>query len=434
MDVTIEKLVYGGDGLARTAADAGGRRRAVFLPFVVEGEQVEAGIVEEKTGYLRAHAGRIIEASPHRVEAGCPYFLRCGGCHYQHIAYEYQLETKAKILKENLARIAKLEVPMEIQRHPSAPWQYRNRTRLKVRATPEFAAGYYRLGSHELLPVEACPISSPLINRAIAALWRMGRASQVPPGVSEIEFFADAEDAQLLVELYCAGTIGDAEVAAWVEGFSAELPEATGVVAFRERADVVEGGAAANLREIGRAGDGELRYRTANDDYRVSAGSFFQVNRYLTDELIQVVCAGQSGGEALELYAGAGLFALPLARQFRHITAVESSQNSFADLRYNAPANLKAVRLTVEHYLVKPSGPKPDLVVVDPPRSGLGERVARALVKLGSPRITYVSCDPATLARDLKVLASGGYRIERAHLLDLFPQTYHMESVFHLTA
>src|SRR5438309_11419231 len=175
------------------------------------------------------------------------------------------------------------------------------------------------------------------------------------------------------------------------------------------------------------SGAEEINYRTARANYRVSAGSFFQTNRHLTDELVEIVTHGRSGRTALDLYAGVGLFSSGLNREFERVIAVESSPTSHADLLYNSPSNVKAVRATTEHYLNKV-----DLVVVDPPRSGLGEGVIRGLVAFGAPRITYVSCDPATLARDLRALTSGGYRLEQAHLVDLFPQTYHLESVFQL--
>jgi 23S rRNA (uracil1939-C5)-methyltransferase len=178
---------------------------------------------------------------------------------------------------------------------------------------------------------------------------------------------------------------------------------------------------------------GEFRYRTKAGALRVSGGSFFQVNRFLVEELAGIVTGGRSGEIALDLYAGVGLFSVALAASFRHIVAVESSQGSAADLKYNSPRNVKAVRSTVDAYLVGQGlKVRPDYVVVDPPRAGLGDRVARAVAKLGAPRVTYVSCDPATLARDLIALTGEGYHVDGLHLVDLFPQTYHIESVVEL--
>ena len=200
MELTVEKLVYGGEGLARLPADERGRGQAVFLPLVLAGERVEATLTEQKPGFARARAERILEPSPERIGPRCPYFGACGGCHYQHTSYEQQLEIKAEILRETLRRIAKVEPP-EVQAHASPPWGYRNRTRLGVLSRPEFAFGYRRLGARELLPVEECPISSPGINRAMAALAEMGRAGEFPREAAEVEFFANADDTQLLLEL-----------------------------------------------------------------------------------------------------------------------------------------------------------------------------------------------------------------------------------------
>jgi len=428
--LTIEKLIYGGDGLARLPADEHGRGKAVFVPFVLAGEQVQATLVEKKPGFGRGRLDEVVQPSEQRVVPRCPYFQRCGGCHYQHAGYEHQLEIKAAILKENLRRIAKIELEAELAVHLSPPWNYRNRTRLKVHSTPEFALGYHRFGSHELLPVQECPISSPLINQAIAALWESGRAGKLDEAAEEIELFADADDAHLLVEVYCSQESNTEVAEACAGKLQQSLPAATGVVAFKS---VGLHAASAQASRLAAVGDAELIYTTLRDRYRVSAGAFFQVNRHLVNELVEIVTAGRSGQLALDLFSGGGLFSVVLARSFAQVIAVESSQTSHADLLYNAPGNVKVVRALTEQYL-RSAGSKlrPDLVIVDPPRSGLGESVVRALAVCGAPRITYVSCDPATLSRDLGGLVRSGYRIEQAHLLDLFPQTFHVESVMQL--
>jgi 23S rRNA (uracil1939-C5)-methyltransferase len=478
--LTIEKLIYGGDGLARlpvatdTAApasaspnaapakastidEARGRGKAVFVPFVLAAEKIEASLTEQKPGFARARADAIVEPSSHRVPPPCPHFTRCGGCHYQHAGYDHQLAIKKEILRESLLRTAKLDLPFDIEVHPSPPWNYRNRSRLqvqteKVKVSPAFAAGYFKLASHELLAVEECPISSPLINRGIAALWQSGRAGKVPAGVREVEFFANADDTQLLLDVGCAREARRAAVRDWAEELRAAMSEIAGVVAFREpNPGDRKAGAPEVLVTVGAA---HLTYQTERAAYRVSAGSFFQTNRHLIDELVRTVTAGQSGKAAdkragklaLDLYAGGGLFSTALARDFDHVVSVESSQTSTGDLAYNQPSNGETVQATAERYLagaentgrvgkgasIPRSLEKPDLVVVDPPRIGLGEGVARALAAFGAPRMVYVSCDPATLARDLVPMLAAGYRVEQVHLIDLFPQTYHLESVVHL--
>ena len=431
MLLTIEKLIYGGDGLARLPADERGRGKAVFVPFVLAGEQVEAALAEEKPGFARARLESVVQPSGLRAAARCPYFQRCGGCHYQHTSYEHQLEIKAAILKENLRRIAKVELESELQIHASPPWNYRNRARLKVQGGPDFAIGYHKFGSHELLPVEECPISSPLINRAVAGLWELGRAGGLDAGVQEIELFADAADGQLLGEIYCVSETGVETAERWAKALQDSLPFVTGVVAFRAAAGSYA--AAAEPQRLASVGAAELTYSARHSAYRVTAGAFFQVNRFLLDELIAVVTGERSGQVALDLFAGGGLFSVVLARSFAQVIAVESSQTAHADLLYNSPRNVRVVRALADHYL-KNAGSKvrPDLVVVDPPRSGLGESVVRALAVSGAPRIVYVSCDPATLSRDLGGLLPSGYRIEQAHLVDLFPQTFHLETVVQL--
>jgi 23S rRNA (uracil1939-C5)-methyltransferase len=419
-------MVYGGDGLARLPADEHGRGKAAFAPFVLAREEIEAWLVEQKPGFARARAETILKASPHRVTPDCPYFQRCGGCHYQHAAYEHQLDIKTAILRENLRRIAKLELPGELKVHPSPAWNYRNRTRLRVQSSPEFALGYYKFGSHELLPVEQCPISSPLINRAIGAFWELGRQGRIPSELQEIEFFTNAADTQVLAGAYVVSEAD--QLARWAEEVRDGFAEIVGLVVFRNPAR-----AGVQPERLASSGSAQLNYKTKKASYRVSAASFFQTNRYRTDELVQIVTEGRSGRMALDLYAGVGLFSSVLNREFELVIAVEPAPTSYADLLYNSPANVQAVRSTTEQYLKKnPEKLQADVVVVDPPRSGLGENVVRALVALGAPRITYISCDPATLARDLRGLAGGGYQIEQAHLIDLFPQTYHLESVFQL--
>ena len=429
MQLTVEKLVYGGDGLARLPADERGRGKAVFLPFVLEDERIEASLLEEKRGFARARAGKILQASSHRVEPQCPYFQSCGGCHYQHASYEHQLEIKAAILKENLRRIGKIELDTELVIHSAGPWNYRNRTRLKLCSEPEFALGYYQFNSHDLLPIEQCPISSPLINRAISGLWRAGREGNLPREIEEMELFANAEDDQLLVEIYCDPAI-TAEVSRQIaETMKSVLTQAAGVVVFKHSS----GTWAAEPEQIASLGPGQLTYNTRCHSFRVSAGAFFQVNRYLIDELVGVVAEGCSGDLAIDLYAGVGLFSASLSRSFAQVIAVESSPTSYADLLYNSPPNVSAVRAATDQFLTNRTRKlRPDLVVVDPPRHGLGEVVVHSLGALGARQVTYISCDPATLSRDLAGLLKAGYRIQRAHMVDLFPQTYHLESVFEL--
>jgi 23S rRNA (uracil1939-C5)-methyltransferase len=437
MQLTIEKLVYGGDGLARLPADASGKGKAAFVPFVLTNEEITATLIEQRPGFARGRLDSVLRGSPQRVEPPCPHFAACGGCHYQHANYEEQLRIKVEILRENLRRLAKFELETEVVVHASPPWGYRNRTRLALRQDGGFKLGYRRFNSDEVLAVEECPIVSPLLQRAMQALWKIGRAGQIPIPLREVEFFADAEDQKLTAVFHQAqgGRAGGSDFPKpFIALLQAELPGLESIGLTEERVPSRKYPNSEPVAPNILAGHGTLTYNVGQLAYQVSAGAFFQSNRHLIPELIRIVTVGQKGETALDLYAGAGLFSLPLAANFQRIVAVESSPLSFPDLRRNLPPHAKAVRSTAEAYLQE-AGKKlrPELIVVDPPRTGLGSSVARSLAQSGSPRITYVSCDPATLARDLTRLVEGGYHVTEAHLIDLFPQTYHLETIVKLT-
>ena len=438
MELQIEKLVYGGDGLARLPADEHGRGKTVFVPFVLPSEQVDATLTQNRSGFSRGQLNKILIPSADRVEPKCEYFGHCGGCQYQHIDFAAQVKFKGEILKETLRRTAKLELEQEIQPHSSEPWQYRNRTRVRLQHAPAFALGYFRGSSHELMEVGSCPISSPLINRAIAAGWGLGRAGKVPASVHGLQFFANHDDSRVLVETY----VRPGEALNVCEPFAAALisamPEVVGVVAFatspfedemRQRAPMSSVRGEDSLA----IGDGALVYHAGGHDYQVSGGSFFQTNRFLVGELVKVATDAARGKAALDLYAGVGLFTLALAETFDDVLAVEASHHAIADLKRNASRNVRPTRAATEEFLLKRSETLAvEYVLVDPPRAGLGDKATTALCGTSASRVTYVSCDPATLSRDLRLLLESGFKVEQAHLFDLFPQTAHIETVLHL--
>lgn len=421
MNLTVEKLVYGGDGLARLPEG-----KTVFLPFVLPAEEVSATIVQEKSSFSRATVDQVLKPSPYRVQPPCAYFGNCGGCHYQHSGYTAQLENKRSILKETLLRNGKLEWKGEIITHPSEPWNYRNRSRMKVSGGPNFAVGYHRLASHDLLAVKECPISSKLINRVLNQLWELGEAGKVPAGITEIEFFADHADTRMVLEVHF--TPGAPEMHDFAAALQAKAPEIKGVAFFAESSSGEPGAEPPKYT----VGDSVLAYQVGEKSFRVSAGSFFQVNRYLVRELVQTVVGDFHGRIALDLYAGVGLFATHLAKRFDQVFAVESAPISSGDLQANAIKNVVPVRSTAEGFLPRCLNMQPELVVVDPPRAGLGAKSTQLLAALKVKRIVYVSCDPATLARDVRTLLETGYHVEEVHMVDLFPQTFHIESVVRL--
>ncbi len=428
MKLHIERMIYGGAGLARAEG------KAVFVPFALPGETVEARVSEEKRGYATAEIETVIEASAERVPAPCRYFGACGGCQYQHANYAAQVEMKRAILRETLERARIREIP-EIAVVMSEPFGYRNRVRLHVERHP-FALCYKRRNSNVNLPVKECPIAAPLLERAITALNGAGEQLALGEWARSIELFTNEDESSLLVALWTERDSSEANralTAIWPK-LRDLLPEVAGAGAFsverRPRAS----------RLLARAGEESLRYRVDKHGYRVSLGSFFQASRFALESLVRLAVVGDGGGRAWDLYAGVGLFSVPLTEKFNEVTAVEVAASSVRDLR----ENLRGVRLERGHRVIAAETTvflrqalerretAPDLVVVDPPRDGLGAAVTSLLGKLRPPRITYVSCDPSTLSRDLAALLESGYRLGALHLVDLFPQTFHLETVAHL--
>lgn len=389
VEAVIEKLVYGGAGLARIDG------RVALVPFVLPGERVRIEPQAGRRGVLSARLESVVEPSAARTHPPCPFFYRCGGCQYQHGIYEAQVEAKRAIVAETLARIGKLEPPGEIDAITGEPWGYRNRTQFHVERN---RLGYFGFGTHALVPVDRCPISSPRINEVLTALNGMVRDRRWPAFVRSVEVFTNETDVQINVR-------------------ETDRPVARRF--FEWCAEAVPGFAPA-----------AIEYRAASDTYRVGRNSFFQVNRFLTGRLVERALEGASGGTAFDLYAGAGLFSLQLARRFERVTAVEGGAAA-RDLEYNAEragVRLEVRRSPVEAFLEGISE-APDFVLADPPRAGLGKSAVRSLLRLEPARLSIVSCDPATLARDLAALTAGGYRLARLTLIDLFPQTYHIETV-----
>lgn len=415
--VRVEKLVYGGEGLAHHAG------KPVFVPFVLPGEVVEVFPIEESRKLIRALPGELREAAGERIEAHCPYFARCGGCHYQHLSYEKQLALKVDILRESLRRLGKIEWTQDILAHPSPPWHYRNRIQLKSAPHPVAAdalqVGFHRAGSHTLCAIEQCPISSPKLNQLIAVLNRLSREQALPRSLRALEAFVDDRDDTLWLTLSAPQL--DFDAAALIEHLRTALD---GILSLELRETATDRHETSGL--------GWIYYSVGAQRLRVSHGSFFQINRHLLPLLVARVTEGLEGQVALDLYAGVGLFACALAEKFARVVAVESEPRAAADLAANV-ADLGGVEpqaCTVADFLQR-SPEKCDVVLLDPPRTGLERGVAEALTELAPPRLVYLSCDPATLARDLARLAPG-YRLAGLELIDLFPQTFHIETLARL--
>jgi 23S rRNA (uracil1939-C5)-methyltransferase len=402
MKLRIEKAIYGGDGLARIPAG-----KTVFVPATLPSELVEAHITEERRGFANGQLDAILEPSPERVIPSCEYVPGCGGCQYQHANAAFQLQMKLDILKETLVR-AHLPLLGEIGSLAGPPLGYRNRIRLHVMKR---GLGYRQRGSHNLLPVTHCPIAAPLLEQAMAAVTDLGVGSLC----DEVEFFTNSEQDQLLVSLWPGRQApGDRALEDFAERLKAELPALTGVGLFSGQ----------SMKHWGLR---SLTYEVSGRSYQVSLGSFFQVNRFLLPELLQLVSQGVSGRLAWDLYSGAGLFAQAL--DFENVTAVESAGFSADDLKQNLVGTPHRVVRSGALDFLRGQTAKPELILVDPPRAGLGKEICGHLARIDAPAITYVSCDPATLARDLQSLLQTGYVVQAMYLVDLFPQTFHMETV-----
>jgi 23S rRNA (uracil1939-C5)-methyltransferase len=416
MRLTLEKPVYGGDCLGRAEG------KTVFVPLTLPGETVEAHLTENKRSFARAELDEVLTASPNRVEQQCRHFGVCGGCHYQHADYATQLVMKEQILRETLNR-AGVAVPPKIGVLAGEPWAYRNRIRLAVTADGRF--GYRGRRSHEIAPIHECSISAPLLIKTAESVSAFLRKNPAP--VTEFELFTNRDESALLLTFYCeTQPVGDAR--RWLAALSGSVP-ATGI-----RMQLADG--ALNPTIFGEVGEQTISYAAAGFAYEVDHGAFFQVNRWLIDPFVTLVSGGQAGHTAWDLYAGVGLFARQLTESFATVLVVESAPASFPTLQRNLSGTAGvAVGSTTLDFLRRnreQREPRPDFLVLDPPRAGLGDEVTTLLNAIHAPQMTYVSCDPATLARDLRALTLERYRIESVTLVDMFPQTFHLETVVRL--
>ncbi len=381
-DVSIDKWVYGGEGLARING------RVVLVPSVLPSETVRIDFGKD----VHASLVEVLTPAAERVTPPCPLFTICGGCHYQHAPYEYQLARKVEILREQLQRVGKIKFEGEIDVISGPPLGYRNRAQFHI---AEGKIGYLAARSHELVPVEGeCPVSSPRLNQALAEMRARLGDPRFPRFVQAVEIFTNETDVQINV-------------------IESEHAVARRFYEWCESKQAID-------------------YQTSFGSFRVSSKSFFQVNRFLVERLVEAALPEQGGESALDLYAGVGLFALQMGGRFRSVTAVETGSSAAHDLEFNssrAELAVKVEQARVEDYLERLQV-TPEFVLADPPRAGLGKDVVGHLQRLAPPRLTIVSCDPATLARDLAGLSS--YEIESLTMVDLFPQTYHLETIARL--
>jgi len=421
--ITLEKPVYGGSCLAHVEG------KAVFVPLTVPGEQVSVRFTESKSTYATAEVVEILSPSPDRVPPPCPHFGACGGCNYQHASYPAQLAFKQAILRETLER-GGVTVPAEIAVLSGNPLEYRNRIRLAFDA--EGNPGYRGGGSHAVIPVRECPIAAPALMQAALTFAETARTVAPTLKPTELALFTNADQSALLLTVTAADVLKVP-----FEELGQTLKKR--IPALKSAELVLEAEEGRQPRIVAQWGSKSLLYRAAGFDYRVDHGAFFQVNRWLVDKLVETVLADAKGALAWDLYAGVGLFARQLTKHFSQVVAVESAPASAEALAVNLKGTRGApVRSSTLDFLRRPQAKGnttpavPDLIVVDPPRTGLGADTTKLLGKIAAPALVYVSCDPATLTRDLSALIASGYAVHSVTLADQFPQTFHLETVVHL--
>ena len=382
-EVEIERLLPGGVGLAHAAG------LTLFVSLAAPGDKLRVKIdrVQGTVGF--ASIVEILKPSPVRTEPPCPYFGRCGGCDFQQLTYEAQLQAKVAMIHDCLHRIAKIEIPREIHITPSPDeWRYRARATWQVEPR-EKLIGYFERGSNRVCDVDYCAVLTPKLEETLGLVRREVAAKDMR---------------QLRHVDVVAGDEG-VSVAPSIAGFSA--------------------------RTVSR--------RIGDEAYSFSADTFFQVNHELLEPLIAAALDDASGQFAIDLYCGVGLFTLPLARRFARVTGVEAHPRAVEFARRNVERakleNVEIASLGVADWVKHSLSFEPlDFLLLDPPRVGCENAVISGILALRPHRIAYVSCDPATLARDLKKLTAGGYSLDSVAAFDMFPQTHHVETVARLTA
>ncbi len=398
-EIRIEKLTYGGDALGRLPDG-----RAVFVPFALPGEKVQVRILEEKRGHVRAELVEVIEASPQRIAPKCPHFTKCGGCHYQHISYEAQLTAKVDILRDQLERIGKIDKPNTRPIVPSPnEWNYRNH--MQFHLNKDGKLGFQAARSHQVIPISECHLPE----KAIHDMWP-----------------------QLNLEPGCGiGRLGlrlgrDDEMMVILESSNPELPE------LEIEADV----SVVHLLDddtLVMAGNDAIIMKVLDRPFCVSAGSFFQVNTAMAEKMVLQILSSirvSKSSTVMDVYCGVGLFSAFLAERAGRVIGIEASASACDDFAVNLDEfeNVELYEALAEEVLPY-LDVFPDVLLVDPPRSGLDPRVLDAILARDPGTLAYVSCDPSMLARDVRRLVEGGYSLKQVTPFDLFPQTYHIESI-----
>jgi 23S rRNA (uracil1939-C5)-methyltransferase len=401
-EVTLTTLTYGGDAMGRLADN-----RAVFIPFGLPGERVSVRLTDEKKNFARGAIVEVLLPSPDRITAKCKHFGECGGCHYQNLSYEKQLIAKTEILLDQLKRIGKIENPTVKPMVASPnPWSYRNHVQFSLDRDGKL--GFQKANSNRVIPITECHMPEAPINEFWPQL-----EFETETNIERVSLRAGVDDDLLMV----------------LESESPEAPEL----------EIEAGISIAHVYEentVVIAGNDHIVIRVLDRDFKVSAASFFQVNTAMAEKMVQhlLMCLPVSQStNLLDVYCGVGLFSAFFASKCKTVIGIESSESSCEDFAVNLDEfdNVELYEGFAEEVLPGLVGQVADLpyVIVDPPRAGLDKQVIDGILNLNPQMIAYVSCDPSTLARDAARLINAGYKLKEVTPFDLFPQTYHIESI-----
>ena len=397
-DVLIQNQAFGGDGFGRLPDG-----KAVFVPFTISGELVQIRLVEEKKYFARGELLRVLQENEKRVIPRCSHFMVCGGCHYQHMPYAEQLVVKESVLIEQLQRIGGIDNPPVEKIVPSpTPWNYRNA--IQFHLSHNGSPGFYIGKSHDVVEIKECHLPLPEINE----IWpQLDFESE--PSIHRIGLVNGADEETLLV----------LESDDLPPELSVDLP--VSIVHRSQEGDLIL------------AGNAYVLMKVKERVFSVSAGSFFQVNQALAELMVDRIILEMKPSShqvVMDLYCGVGLFSAFIAPFVESVIGVELSESACQDYTINLDEfeHVSLYEGQVETILPDLQF-QPDLIIVDPPRAGLDRVVVDEIVRLAPDRIAYISCDPSTLARDLKRLLQKGYQLEKIIPFDFFPQTYHIETL-----
>ncbi|GAB4546040.1 MAG: class I SAM-dependent RNA methyltransferase [Anaerolineae bacterium] len=404
-ELELTTMAHGGSALGRHEG------RPIFVPYAIPGERITAQITHDHGRYANAEGVLLLDSSPDRVAPRCPHFGpgRCGGCQWQHIAYEAQLRYKQQVVQDQLARIGGLRNVNVLPTLPSPdPWSYRAHVTFHV--APNGTPGFVATDNQTVIPIDECHIIRPELMELLLSLdYESLDAAQT---ITRIKMQVGSASDDLLIAF---NTVDDEP-----PSLEIDLPLTVAFLGEDEHPQPL-------------IGTGKVSYTIHDKTFQVTAGSFFQVNQAMAEKLVELVLARASLNgrqRVLDLYCGVGLFSAFLAENAREVVAIEGFPTAVddADVNLEGCENVTLIEGLVEAVLPELDGHF-DVVVLDPPRAGMENGAADALAALGPKQIIYVSCDPATLARDAKHLAARGYHLQEVQPVDMFPQTYHIECV-----